>query len=92
MSESHNKLSRRRLLAAAGGVAIMQTAAGERVQVAATDVPPDPTKVPGAPATSLGARSPFEQPEHVTQRLARPLHPHLDGADRNAKDVGDVSI
>ncbi len=63
MSERDCTLSRRRLLAAAGGVAIMRTAAGERVQVAATDIPPDPTKVPGALASPLGTRSPFERSE-----------------------------
>lgn len=58
------KLSRRRLLAAAGGVAIVQSASGQRIQVAdsVTDVPADPTKTPGAPATALGTRSPFETP------------------------------
>ncbi|MFW2404440.1 MAG: sulfite dehydrogenase [Gammaproteobacteria bacterium] len=64
MKHGDNKLSRRDLLAVAGGVAFVRTASGENVQVAATtaDVPTDPTKVPGAPAGPLGARSAFEQP------------------------------
>lgn len=54
-------LARRRLIAAAGGVAVIGNATGESIQVA--DAPPaDPTKIPGGPATPLGARSPFEQP------------------------------
>ncbi len=52
---------RRRLIAAAGGVAVIRTATGESIQVAEPP-PADPTKVPGGPATPLGARSPFEQP------------------------------
>lgn len=58
-------ISRRRLIAAAGGVAIIQAASGESIQVAdpTVEVPADPTRVPGAPATALGARSPFERPE-----------------------------
>ena len=67
MSTSNDKttISRRRLLAAAGGVAIIQAASGERIQVAdsTTAIPADPTTVPGAPASPLGARSPFEQPQ-----------------------------
>jgi len=68
MTDDSKKLSRRDLLAVAGGVAFVRTASGESVQVAATiadisaDVPTDPTKVPGAPASPLGARSAFEQP------------------------------
>lgn len=63
-TDDKTRLSRRRLLAAAGGVAIVQAASGQRIQVAdnAISVPADPTKVPGAPAAALGARSPFEQP------------------------------
>jgi len=67
MSTDKNQItiSRRRLLAAAGGIAIVQTASGERIQVAGSTAnsPADPTKVPGSPASRLGARSPFEQPE-----------------------------
>ena len=64
-SDDKTQLSRRRLLAAAGGVAVVQSASGQPVQVAesATVVPADPTKSPGLPASALGARSPFEQPE-----------------------------
>lgn len=64
MSGRDNRISRRDLLAAAGGVAIVKNASGENVQVAVTtaDVPADPTKIPGAPASPLGARSAFEQP------------------------------
>jgi len=65
MSTNDDKMniSRRRLLAAAGGVAIVRAASGEQIQVADSTVPADPTKRPGAPATRLGARSPFEHPE-----------------------------
>ncbi len=44
-------------------------------------VPPDPTKVPGAPASDTGARSAFETPvrEHASSYLSRtPLH-ELEG-------------
>ena len=63
-SDDKTQLSRRRLLAAAGGVAVVQSASGQRIQVAesVTGVPADPTKSPGLPASGLGARSPFEQP------------------------------
>ena len=58
MNDEHEKtkLSRRRLLAAVGGVAVVQTASGQAVQVAEglAEVPVDPTKVPGAPASALG--------------------------------------
>ncbi|MAF83461.1 MAG: sulfite dehydrogenase [Gammaproteobacteria bacterium] len=54
-------INRRQLLAAAGGVAIIQTASGEQIQVADPAIPADPTKVPGSPATPVGTRSPFEQ-------------------------------
>jgi len=58
-------LNRRRFIAAAGGVAIVHTAAGQRIQVASgvEGVPADPTKVPGSPAEALGGRSTFEQPK-----------------------------
>jgi len=67
-NDDKTNISRRRLLAAAGGVAIVRAASGEQIQVAGstTSVPSDPTKVPGAPATRLGARSPFEQPKRRT--------------------------
>ena len=66
-NDDKTNISRRRLLAAAGGVAIIQAASGQRIQVAdsAAGVPADPTKVPGGPATRLGARSPFERPERT---------------------------
>jgi sulfane dehydrogenase subunit SoxC len=53
--------SRRDVLAVGGGVAMLRTANGERLQAAASAA--DPTKIPGTPASNLGARSPFEQPE-----------------------------
>ena len=63
--DDKTNISRRRLLAAAGGVAIVKAASGQRIQVAESvaGVPADPTKMPGAPASGIGARSPFEQPE-----------------------------
>jgi len=63
--DDKTNVSRREFIAAAGGVAIVQTVSGENIQVAdsTTNVPADPTKVPGSPATPLGARSPFEHPE-----------------------------
>lgn len=63
MSTRNDKtnITRRQLLTAAGGVAIVPGASGERVQVA--NIPLDPTKVPGGPASPLGARSTFEQPQ-----------------------------
>jgi sulfane dehydrogenase subunit SoxC len=55
--------SRRRFLSAAGGVAIVTTASGQRLQVADQGpAPADPTKLPGAPASAVGARSGFETP------------------------------
>jgi sulfane dehydrogenase subunit SoxC len=66
--DDKTKLSRRRLLAAAGGVAVVQAASGQRIQVADSlaGVPADPTKTPGSPAAALGTRSPFEQPARRT--------------------------
>ncbi len=65
MSNNKSTISRRHLLAAAGGVAVVQAASGERVQIAdrSTVMSTDPTKVPGASASQLGVRSPFEQPQ-----------------------------
>jgi len=62
-------ISRRSLLAGAAGVlgagALQQQLARLRSQSGAPAVPPDPTKVPGAPTSALGERSPFEQPRRV---------------------------
>ncbi len=65
MNNNKSTISRRHLLAAAGGVAVVRAASGERVQIAdrATVISTDPTKVPGASASQLGVRSPFEQPQ-----------------------------
>ena len=78
--EDKTTLSRRRLLAAAGGVAMVQTASGQRIQVADSipDVPADPTKIPGSPATALGTRSPFEQPARRTIGSALSFTPLQD--------------
>jgi len=57
--------TRRKLLAAAGGVAVIQATSGDWVQVAAgaTEAPaPNPTRSPGAAASKLGARAAAEQP------------------------------
>lgn len=63
------KINRRTLLtgaAAAATLALMRTAAGQVIQVAGGAppsipvAPPDPTKVPGPPPSTLGTRSPFE--------------------------------
>lgn len=53
--------TRRRLLAAAGGVAIVEMASGEWIQVAAAG--PEPVRSPGSPASAVGTRSAFETPE-----------------------------
>ena len=59
-----DRFSRRQVLSAAGGVAIVTTASGQTLQVAAdSPAPADPTKVPGGPATERGTRSAFENPE-----------------------------
>src|ERR1051325_5208045 len=62
-------ISRRSLLAGAAGVlgagALQQQLARLRSQSGAPAVPPDPTKVPGAPTSAPGERSPFEQPRRV---------------------------
>ena len=67
-NDNKTKLSHRRLIAAVGGVAVVQAASGQRIQVAEslTGVPADPTKAPGSPATGLGARSAFESPARRT--------------------------
>ena len=59
-----DRFSRRQIISAAGGVAVVSTAAGQTIQVAAEgEVPADPTKVPGGPASARGARSAFETAE-----------------------------
>ena len=66
MSKKHvHGLTRRRLLAAAGGVAIVEAASGEWIQVAdaAATGPTGPVRLPGHPASAVGTRSPFEMPE-----------------------------
>lgn len=56
-------LTRRRLLAAAGGVAIVEMASGEWIQVAGAATATRPGRTPGHPARAVGARSAFETPE-----------------------------
>ena len=56
-------LSRRKLLAGAGGLAILQAASGEWIQVAAAnESAPERIRVPGPGTSKLGARAPTEQP------------------------------
>lgn len=63
-------ISRRSLLAGAAGAlaagALQQQIARLQNQSGTPAVPPDPTKVPGAPLSALGERSPFERPRRVT--------------------------
>lgn len=63
-------ISRRSLLAGAAGVlgaqALQQAGLGREQGAAAPPaVPPDATKVPGAPMRELGQRSPFQQPRRI---------------------------
>ena len=62
-------ISRRSLLAGAAGAlaagALQQQIARLQTQSGTPAVPPDPTKVPGAPLSALGERSPFERPRRV---------------------------
>ncbi|HMH84286.1 MAG TPA: sulfite dehydrogenase [Gemmatimonadales bacterium] len=61
-------ISRRVLLAGVAGAlgarALQQTVLAQ-VPGHAPPVPPDPTKVPGAPPSELGRRSPFERPRRI---------------------------
>src|SRR5213076_121801 len=61
-------ISRRVLLASVAGTlgALALNRAGmAQVPGQAPTVPPDPTKVPGAPLSELGQRSPFERPRRI---------------------------
>src|SRR3989442_14297090 len=61
-------ISRRVLLASVAGTlgALALDRAGmAQVPGRAPTVPPDPTKVPGAPLSELGQRSPFERPRRI---------------------------
>jgi sulfane dehydrogenase subunit SoxC len=62
-------ISRRSLIAGAAGAlgahALQQAGLGREPGAPAPAVPPDPTKVPGAPMRALGQRSPFEQPQRI---------------------------
>src|SRR3989442_7292338 len=61
-------ISRRVLLASVAGTlgALALDRAGmAQVPGRAPTVPPDPTKVPGAPLSDLGQRSPFERPRRI---------------------------
>lgn len=62
-------ISRRSLLAGAAGAlaagTLQQQIARLQNQSGTPAVPPDPTKVPGAPLSALGERSPFERPRRV---------------------------
>ena len=57
------RLTRRQLLAGALGVA--GAAAAGRLALGQSPPPVDTTKVPGFPATEVGARTPFEQPTRL---------------------------
>jgi hypothetical protein len=61
-------MSRRVLLAGVAGAlgahALQQTRLAQ-VPGHALTVPPDPTKVPGAPLSDLGRRSSFERPRRI---------------------------
>jgi sulfane dehydrogenase subunit SoxC len=71
-SRSHlnlRRVSRRRVLVAGttGAVGAAVSLAGRRAdQAARPNVPADPTKVQGASASDVGARSPFEQPRRLS--------------------------
>lgn len=62
-------ISRRSLLAGAAGAlgagALQHQIARLQNQSGPPAIPPDPTKVPGAPLSALGERSPFERPRRV---------------------------
>jgi sulfane dehydrogenase subunit SoxC len=63
-------ISRRALLAGAAGAvgahALRRAALAQGpVEARPLTVPPDPTKVPGAPPSPLGQRSPFERPRRI---------------------------
>lgn len=62
-------ISRRSLLAGTAGAlaagALQKQIAKLRNQSGTPALPPDPTKVPGAPLSALGERSPFERPRRV---------------------------
>src|SRR5712691_7925076 len=67
---SHAPISRRALLAGAAGAlgaqALRQAGLAQMPGHApALTVPPDPSKVPGAPPSQLGQRSPFERPRRI---------------------------
>lgn len=72
----YKKISRRSLLggaaAAATTVLVVQSSVGKVVQMAPTAVAPekDPTKMLGNPASKLGTRSSYENPERVTFNIA----------------------
>src|SRR5436309_761197 len=66
-------ISRRVLLASVAGTlgALALDRAGmAQVPGQAPTVPPDPTKVPGAPLSELGQRSPFERPRSIPMEKA----------------------
>src|SRR5512146_1434042 len=62
-------ISRRSLLAGAAGAlgagALQHQIARLQSQSGTPAIPPDPTKVPGAPLSALGERSPFERPRRL---------------------------
>ena len=58
-------ISRRSLLAGAAGALGAGALHEHLARLQTPAAPPDPTKVPGAPTSVLGARSPFERPRRV---------------------------
>ncbi|CAN5264922.1 sulfite dehydrogenase [soil metagenome] len=77
------KFSRRDVIASMAGMAgftMVQTATGRVMQQNSSKrsvVPDDPTKILGPWASKLGERSPFEQPQRVTWKIASET-PHQD--------------
>lgn len=58
-------ISRRSLLAGAAGALGAGTLQQQLSRLQTPTVPPDPTKVPGAPPSAVGQRSPFERPRRA---------------------------
>ena len=81
--------TRRKLLAGAGGVVIIQATSGDWIQVAGAADAADPQRirVPGAGASKLGVRSPAEQPTRqpfagvVSMTPLQDLHGTITPAD-----------
>ena len=68
------KVTRRTILAGAAGAVV----AGSRTSAQSPQVPADPTKVRGRPASALGERSPFEAPKRLPRSATGAFTPHQD--------------